>query len=323
MDFDGQDCYDLLADIGMIEKGVEEEKYGECCGEKMDSMAGFLFCSKCANTVNYREEYTEENEYRGVYKYKIGNREMTCYGSQPKTKGDRIAGLVNSFKVIINRNNKHIDTDLLNLVCEAMFDITSKCVKKSDNRKSLFQALLHHISIHNGNILTIRETQNIVGQTGCKYSVGNKIIVKAVLDGYLDREKVSFGTEIHKQLISKYLSIYDPKFYLDDGNLELRHINTPENRKFCFKVIKIMLEQNIAYNALISSKCIAVVYYIIKEKYNYPEDERLQKKRFTELVNVGENTFIKVYNTLRCSDTQKLIVKHLRLNKEAASKRNA
>jgi hypothetical protein len=313
MDFDGGDCYDILAEIGVIEKEVKEDKYGYCCGKKMDCVAEFLFCVECANSVRLREEYTDENEYHGVYRYKIGNREMTCYGSQPKTKGDRIAGLINSFKVIINRNNKYIETDLLNQVCEAMFDITSKCVKKSDNRKSLFQALLHHISIRNGNILTIRETQNIVGQSGCKYSVGNKIIVKAILDGYLDREKVSFGEEIHKQLITKYLSIYDPKFYLDDGNLEMRHINTPENRKFCFRVIKIMLEQNIAYNALMSSKCIAVIYYIVKEKYNYPDDERYQKKKFTELVGVGENTFIKVYNTLRCKDTQRLLVKHLKM----------
>lgn len=310
MDFDGQDCYDILTDIGIIKEEHKEERYGICCGEEMDMIAEFLVCSKCANFTKYREEFTEESEYHGVYKYKIGNREMTCYGSQPKTKSDRIAGLVNSYKIKINRNNNHIETVLLNQTCEAMFDIISKSVKKSDNRDSLFQALLHHTSILNGNILTISETQKIVG-AGCKYSIGNKIIIKAVLDGNISRDKVSFGTEIHKQLISKYLGIYDPKFYLNDGNLEMRHINTPENRKFCFKVIKIMLEQNIAFNALLSSKCIAVVYYLIKEKYNYVEDERLQKKRFTELVCVGENTFIKVYKTLKCSDVQKLIAKWL------------
>jgi len=300
------DCLSILEELGLVEKKVQLE-YDVCCGVKMESIGNMLYCDKCTRTMNSKES-EDSDVYSGVFTCKIGNKEYTCFGAHPKNRNERIADMVKAFAEQMNSKGIRIDQSIINEVCDTMYDITSVQIKKSSNRSSLFLALLHHISVRNDMILTPREVQKIMCDSNCKFSKGNKIIIQAVLDDILDRNKVSFGIELYDKLIIKYLMMYDPEFYLEDGNLSRRNINNTRNHKLCINMIQVMLEENIAFNSIIQTKCIAVVYYLIKEEYNYDQDEKAQKKYFTQLVGVGENTYIKVYNTLIRRDVQKIFI---------------
>lgn len=306
-----EDIYDdymsIMEDLGYIEEKPLVD-YDMCCGKRMTHIDELLICDECNKIINNKDN-DDVGTYNGVQICKVGNRLIRCFGGYKgkDSKSDCVARLVNSFKSIISRNNTCLDNNILNEVCDTMYDITRVQIKKSTNRLSLFLALLHHVSIRNEKILTPKEVQKIIGKSNCKFSKGNKIIIQATLDGVMDRDKVSFGTDIYKQLIIKYLNLYNPKFYLGDKDSEDLHINTARNRKFCVDMIEVMLDKNIAFNAVIQTKCIAVVYYLIKNAYDI-DDDKLQKKYFTRLVDVGENTFIKVYNTLLRSDVQKILV---------------
>ena len=305
------DCYALLDELNLVEKKPEQTEYGVCCGEKMQSVSEFLLCYICGSTKNMKDNGEDSVSYGGFHMCKIGNREIMCFrgDGEPKSRHEKIASIVKEFHTKMNTKGICIEGGLLNSVCEIMHDITCIQNKKSTNRDSLFIAILYHVSVLNDQILMPKEVQKLIGNNS-KFSKGNKIIIQSVLDDILDRTKVSFGIEIYEKLIIKYLSSYDPKFYLNDSNLERRNINTATNRKFCINMIEIMLNENISYNSIIQSKCIAVVYYLIKHEYKYePNDsDKMQKEYFTKLVGVGENTYIKAYKVLLRKDVQKIFV---------------
>jgi len=294
-DFDDDFCNQLLSDCGFTEDSIDEITYGICCGSPMTPMSELLVCDLCG-TIQHVRESPDRDYAKGPMSYQVGKRTFTCYNSEPKSRHDKIADMVNNFKNRIAKRNRSIDSDLLTKACTVMFDITTIHIKKTGNRISLFAALLYYTSINMGQILTQKEIKSILNGE-IKFSKGVKIISNALLHEEIQRDKIVVGVKIHNLLLAKYLNIYDPEFYLNDGNINNRNINDNTNRRFCSTMIDFILTRNIAYNAVIHSKCIAVVYYLIKHKYLY-DDEKAQKKYFTSIVEVGENTYMKVYQTL-------------------------
>lgn len=304
MDLDDDDlCSQLLSDCGFTDETTDIIIYGICCGEDMMVMAGLMVCQICGSMQQVKDD-SEHDFVKGPSTYHIGNRSYTCYNCEPKSRNDKIADLVNDYKNKIARCGRCIDGKLLNDTCTIMHDITRDHIKKKDNRTSLFASLLYYISINMGQILTQHEIKNILGEN-IKFSKGVKIISNSIICKIITPGRIGINTRIHNQLISKYLSIYDPEFYLEDGNPTNRNINTNDNRKFCNMMIDVILRHNIAYNSLIQSKCIAVIYYLIRIKYVY-DNEKLQRQYFTSIVDIGGNTFMKVFMTLLGDLAQKM-----------------
>jgi hypothetical protein len=307
-EIDGDLCAELLLEFGIVEKerGLLARDECECTGviSKMVVFNDFLLCKSCGMVKTLHEDVGALA--KGPSTYQVGSRTYSCYGNGVRDRSDKVADLVTHYKTTISNRDRCIDAELLGVTCNLMYDITSKHIKKKDNRLSLFATMLYLVSIKMDRILAQNEIKQILGK-GFKFSKGYKIISNSVLNGEIEAERIGIGMKIYSQLISKYLSVYDPKFYLNDGNSGDRNINNNRNRKFCITIVEVMLDRNIAYNATIQSKCIAVVYYLIKNNSEYRyEDETAQRKYFTSIVNVGENTFLKVYNTLISRDTQRI-----------------
>lgn len=305
-EYDEFSSTELLMELGLIERESKSTSRDECdctgVSLKMKVIGDFLTCSHCGNLKTAYEDLTLMA--KGPSTYQVGSRTYTCYGTGFRDKNDKIADMVTQFKNKISANNRYVDPELLNHTCTTMFDITSKHIKKKDNRLSLFAMILYYKSICMGKIMTYKEIK-LLFKDEFRFSKGSKIISNALLRGEIRPEDIGAGMKIHDQLIAKYLSIYDYDFQLNDGNVSGRNINTDMNRKFCITVVEIMLQKNIAYNTIIQSKCSAVVYYLVRQ--NYRRDEAKQRKYFAGLVDVGENTFMTVYMTLLTDDVQRIL----------------
>lgn len=306
-DFDIDACDSLLAEFGIIEAKPVELARDECdCDgivKKMQVIGEFYMCDNCSTMKN---AYIEQpgSVAKGPNTYQIGSRMYTCYGVTTRDRNDKIADLINYFKNLITCNNHYVDPELLRDTCSVMFDITSRNIKKKDNRIALFAILLFYTSIKQGRIMTFNEIKTLLKNKKFKFSKGTKIMSNALLCGIIEPERIAVGVKVYDQLIAKYLHTYDPEFYLDDGNQSKRNINNGSNRKFCMTMIEIVLNNNIAFNSVIQSKCIAIVYYLVLSRYKYC-DEVKQRHYFSSIVGVGENTYIRVYNTLISPDAQR------------------
>jgi hypothetical protein len=288
----------LLEEFGHCD--VEEQQaFNECCGKTMEVSGILLICMSCGQLKDNLDYDVAE----GTYTYRIGNHEYIRYGHTIKTSTDKIAELVTFFKSLIGRNGKVIDSEVLETACKMMHIITNKNIKKSSNRISLFAELLRYASIETRNILTTKEISELMGMQNSKFAKGNKFIIEALMDGKID---IDISKNVYNLYISKYLCAYNPDFAFVDMD-PYKNINNQCNRKFCSDLIEVMLDNNIAHNTVIHSKCIAVVYFLIRIRYPYP-DEAAQKKYFLSIVNIGENTFIKIFNTLISKDTQQLLI---------------
>ncbi len=307
-EFDIDSCDNLLAEFGIIEAKATELARDECDCEgvikKMQIIGEFYMCNSCSIMKN---AYIEPpgSIAKGPNTYQIGSRMYTCYGTTTRDRNDKIADLINYFKNLIISNNQYIDPELLRDTCSVMFDITSRNIKKKDNRISLFAVLLYYTSIKQGRIMTFNEIKLMIKSKEFKFSKGTKIMSNALLHGIIEPDVVAAGVKIYDQLIAKYLSIYDPEFYLNDNNPTKRNINNDSNRRFCLTMIEIVLHKNIAFNSVIQSKCIAIVYYLVRNRYEY-DDEIKQRHYFSSIAGVGENTYIRVYNTLISRDAQRM-----------------
>lgn len=307
----------LLSEIGWADEENTTLARNECnCSGEIKKMVvynDFLTCELCGTM---KTAYDDGGiPMKGPSIYHVGSRTYTCYGTSTRDKGDKIADLITYYKHTINRNGHCVDPEVLSRACEIMYEITKNHIKKKGNRHSLFATLLYYTSIKMDRIMTNKCVYRILDKPDkkdrdCKqdftFSKGMKIISKSIFCGYIEPEAISVGTKIYFQLIAKYLSDYDPEFYLEDGNNSGRNINKESNRKFCATMVEVMLDFNIAFNSIIQSKCAGVVYYFVKKHYEY-KDEVVQRKYFDSIVDVGENTFMRVYNTLTSDDTQRML----------------
>lgn len=293
--------YEFLELIGAVPAAKQEMQRGYCCDLKMLVNGAIMKCSICGTVINYIEGLFDAPNMQNTHTYAIGGKTYINFGREHvRTDDEKIAEIHREFESVIKKHGDTISSNLMELACQKLYEITQKKTKKSNNRKKLFAALLFYSSIELGNILTIKEVSQIMGLHLKKgISKGEKFIIEAVIDGKLE---LNFNTPIHELYVQKYLQLY---------KVNGVNINTPSNRKFCINIVEAMIEYNIAYNAVIYSKCIAVVYYLIKLKY--PTSEFIQKKNlFSEVMGVCENTYMCIYNTIISSDTQRLIFPSLR-----------
>lgn len=299
-------CEELLSEYGYVEKEVAILGRDECdCGseiKKMSTLGDCLVCSDCGMVKNVYDD--GGSIAKGPSTFQVGSRTYTCYGSGTRDKEDKIADLVTSYKNLISSNNHAIDGELLNRTCTIMFTITQNHIKKKDNRLTLFAALLYLTSIKMDVMLLPNSIKMMLGKEKIRFSKGLKTICNSVLMGEIEPDQIGFDEKIYNKLIAKYLSLYNPNHDNSDAN-----INTTANRRFCITFVEVMLDQNIAYNSIIKTKCIAVIYYLIRIKKDYRwEDEQKQRKYFASIVDVGENTFMKVYSALLTKEVQGILV---------------
>jgi hypothetical protein len=288
----------ILQECGLIEY-IEEVPDNTCCGVEMIYSKDIYYCSICCSLKN-------NDDYENTPSYSTSNRRIySNFSNCPKSLETRKADTVAEFKDKLKRQSFILPEDLIDLTCEYLFKITLKNTKKASNRQYLFAELLRLASIETDNILTEKEVAKIVGLTDTKLSRGSKFIVDAIL---YDRVEINLSKPVYVLYIKKYLNAYNLNHYKDDSALQHENINTVGNRSYCINLVELMLDKNIAYNSTIQSKCIAVVYYLLRNFYGDNGTEKQQKKYFTSLVDVGESTFVKIYNTLISDDVYKIII---------------
>lgn len=304
MDFDS-----LLEDCGLIDAEIlpETERENEyvCCGGKMTYLNTAYYCQTC---FSLKENKSFESAPGYCSTSKRGNRSFSMYSTSEKSIESRKADMVTEFKTRLLNQNFVLPEDLIDLTCELLFKITMKNTKKATNRTYLFAELLRLSSIEINNILTDKEVSRITGLQDTKLSRGSKFVVDAILS---DKIQLNLCKPVYPLYIKKYLSLYDLNYFKrkeDDSQIPIKDINNPANRAYCTNLIEVMLDRNIAYNTTIHSKCIAAVYYLIEHFYSDHSTAKDRKKYFTSIVDVGESTFIKIYNTLSSEDVYQILI---------------
>lgn len=304
MDFDS-----LLEDCGLIDAEItpETEMVNEyiCCGAKMIYLNTTYYCSTC---FSLKENKSFESAPGYCSTTKRGNRSFSMYSTSEKSVESRKADMVTEFKTRLLNQNFILSEDLIDLTCELLFKITMKNTKKATNRTYLFAELLRLSSIESNNILTDKEVARITGLGDTKLSRGSKFVVDAIL---ADKINLDLSKPTYPLLIKKYLGMYDLNHFKtseDGSQLPVKDINDPKNRSYCNTLVEVMLDNNLGYNTTIQSKCIAVVYYLVENFYANYGTHKERKKYFTSLVDVGESTFIKIYNTLISEDVYQVLI---------------
>lgn len=278
--------------MGIIQKSEPKNKKGYCCDIKMEiKNEEYLICKICKKMSNYIEDYDEKLEFPDVNYYSINGKQFVKHYPKQRNNDVRIDDIYKKLKEDISFNREILSDDLIKLVSINMFNITKNNTVKSENRKKLFATLIYYYSIELGYYMTPKEACRKVGLQETVLSKGKKYIIKANLENKIN---LDISKPIYKLIIEKYLKKIN--------------IYTSGNMIYCTQVLKCMLHKNIAYDATIQSKCIGVIYYLLKTHFN---DLNIIKKQktFSSEVNINENTFITVYNALQSKDVESIIEK--------------
>lgn len=327
------DIEKLLEDCGIVEPEADAEDTDICCDIKMIYTGTSYYCSVC---FNLKENKNYDNGPSFSSMVKKGSKLHQIYSYSAKTIDSRKADMVAEFRQKLLNQNFILPQDLVELTCDRLLKITDKNIKKASNRVYLSAELLRLASIDTENILTDKEVAKILGLLDTKLSRGSKFVISAIL---ARKVSIDLCKPIHHLYIKKYLNLFDINHFerintaktadlsvrsvnthittpsesdsvdLAKSAIEVvKDINTPANRSYCINLVELMLDQNIAYNTTIQSKCIAAVYYLIETFYCKISSVKERKKYFKTLVDVGESTFIKIYNTLISEDVYEVIV---------------
>lgn len=320
---DIEDIEKLLEDCGIVESETPAEDDDMCCGIKMVYTGTSYYCSEC---YNLRENKNYDNGPSYSSTIKKGNKIHQMYSYSAKTSDSRKADMVAELRQKLLNQNFILPEDLVELTCDRLLKITDKNIKKASNRIYLSAELLRLASIDTENILTDKEVARILGLPDTKLSRGSKFVIGALL---AQKVNIDLCRPIHHLYIKKYLNLFDTNYFerikepsasdktSHDADLAdlvnssvnvVKDINTPANRAYCINMVELMLDQNIAYNTTIQSKCIAAVYYLVEAFYSKIGTVKERKKYFKSLVDVGESTFVKIYNTLISEDVYNVIV---------------
>jgi hypothetical protein len=270
------------------------EKLGFCCKEKMQVVGEKLICAICKSVKSYVNDIFDTNIVPDSVYYKIGNTEFVTHIKREKSPSENIAKLYNEVAQILEKNQKSVQSDVIDNMSKNMYAITNKKIKKSKNREDLRTALLYLSAQQNGKYYTIKDVSTIFGRNKHGISKGKKYILEAIFDGEFE---FNFDAPIHHLVLKKYLELV-----VINGEClyQLKYA------KYCKCVVDCMLENNIAYNSTIQSKCIGVIYYLIHKLY--PNAGIIKKqKNFSQVIRISENTYTRVYNTLVSSDSQQII----------------
>lgn len=292
---------DLLSLFEDSESEVEE--VGVCCGEKMklNNSSSFLICRICNNMIEYIEELFQKPESQKI-QYDIGGN--AHFGkSSAKTKDEKIKDLMGELI------NKILQTNLLDsktalATSKLVSIITSEHTKKKDNRNQLFAACLFLSAVKDGYIITIKDLVEIFNLKKNGIKSGLNMVTKYVILNGMD---IEVDPPIYKLLIYKYLknvSKFDDKYIKGD-------ILTTENINFCICLVEFMLNNSIAYNTKIYTKCTATVYYLVYRNKLYVGSK---KQLSTAMGGVGQNTTTTALNILMDPEVQDLLPNNLKFD---------
>lgn len=280
---------------------IDEKKY--CCSVKMEEYENYLVCHNCGNTEEVFDD-TNGSENCSVI-YTTGRKEFVLYSkTNIKSNEERIADINNIFKTIMEKKNFTINQNILWTASNNLYLITkNKHTIKSNNRISTFAYLLYLSSIQHKEILLQSEIRELLGKK-IKYSSGLNIITSAIFDERIDLN-LDIDDELYPLLIIKYLNAFNINF--NNPNKPFKNFNNDLSRKKCCLMIEIMLNNNLAYDSCLISKCLGIIYYLIIKKYSQfiepkPKDIRAY---FKTIVDVSEDSYIKVYNLLISSDVKR------------------
>src|SRR5690606_29434540 len=155
----------------------------------------------------------------------------------------------------------------------------------------------------NGDMLSLNEIYNIMKVDVKGNAKGKKIINDPILRGLLD-------LDINKDISSLYVKKYLQCCKLEYKNKEPIRLNTEENNILCNEIIKVMQKKNICFNSTITSKVTGVIYYLIQLKYGNNMLKK-NKKYYSDVFKIGQDTFITIYNTLISVDVKNILVNEI------------
>jgi hypothetical protein len=287
---------EILFNLKLLIKPKLDDRIGYCCNEQMEIIDNKLICKICKAVKSYVNDiFNKSNATNAVY-YKIGNTEFVNHSKREKSSFENIAKLHNEVAQILDKNQKGVNVEIIESMSEYMHIITNKKIKKSRNREDLHTTLLYLSAQQNNNYYTIKDASIVFGSLKHGIGKGKKFIIESIFSGELN---YNFDVPIHHLIIKKYLEL----FTIDGVNLY-----QPKYAYFCKTVVECMLENNIAYNAIVQSKCIGTIYFLIQELFpNYIR----KQKNFSQIVKISENTYTIVYNTLISSDVRRIVNEYI------------
>lgn len=272
------------------------------CNSKMIELEKEYNCLVCGRL--FQKTMLTEIEPVTNRSINIGNNQkIYITKSANKSEVDIVGAIKIEFMNIINQNGSNLYEPIMDDACLKMCLVTKDNIIKKTNRMMAFAACIYYSSIECGHILSPIEIIKILGLKVRGISRGKKILLVASKKGKIT---LPSDYELHKLYVKKYLNVCDENI----KNLNC-DINTQENIDFCIELIEFMLENNIVYNSTIPSICVGVIYYLLYNKYG---KLCIRKKRdMYDYTQVGQNTFIKVYNSLISADIQSIIPKKYNL----------
>lgn len=290
----------------IIPEVQKEKEYGVCCGSNMslESDEEHLKCIKCKKLVKYDPYFNIKAESQKTQYDKDGN---IMYGKTiVKTDVDKIREISTEYsRKIHDKTKKYFPDEQLLNAAKLFYNVSKEHTKKKDKRDQLFAACLLLTSINDHYILTEKDLVVMLGLSTSGISKGMNLIIDYDIFHQLDINLDEFH---HASIIRRYLGNID-NYDNKKGLLHPKYINTTEYIEFGIELIDIMLDNSIAYDTYITSKCAGVVYYIIckfklaETKQDLTETKKRKgtdkiKSKVAQCVDVGQSTIVKVYNTL-------------------------
>lgn len=273
------------------------EKYGYCCGQKMDVLDGQSVCMQCSVVKTYMADYDKVPESQKV---QFGHYGGILPGiNSNKSDDEKITILYNEFKNKIDKSARTVDANILRKAAEWMFQFSKDNTKKGNNRDQLFAGCLHYASIYLESFIPDRDIIRMLGLKKHGFSEGLQIIMKYVTVHRIDFE---LDPDLRKPIIRHYLrKIQYPKEVLA----------TDANTAFCVTIVNILTDNNIGYDTNMYTKCIGAIYYLLKFK-GIMEAE-IRKNQFTTMLELGQNIYTKIYKLLSKEEHNVVLPENMRL----------
>lgn len=289
------------------EKKTDKNKnmeLGICCGNKMIINDNDLICNICGNITPYINDiFVEPHSQQTTYD-NSGN--MIHGHNSKKNNQEKISDLVKECNnYILETSSYELNSALLRDVCKIAVKIFDETIYKKENRRCTFAAILHVVSMNKGFIYDTKELVKMFGLNKCGISQGLTILY--TYQAIFKDLNIKLDLDIYHHIINKFLNslIYDVK---NKGKLSLA--SSTSNLEFCIQIVEFMLNNNIAYNTTIKTKCAGSVFYFIQVLRLKSKN----KKTITEKLGVSQNTIIKTFNIISLPEVQNMLPLYLKID---------
>lgn len=304
MSLSDEEELDMLLD--MESDNEEENIFGYCCGQKMEKRDdNSIVCGICQSIDTYIDDMFVK-PHSNTVSYDA-NGKMVYGQNVKKTMDDKTRDLVEEYQNMLNRNKDFtMDTCYIKGICRNIIKIFDGRIYKKERRKQIFAAVTYLYMISRGVLYTTKELVSMFGTETAGIGVGLGFIYK-----YNSRhDDLEFAVDpiMHHQILEKKLAVM---IYpcMEGDKVVNKSLLCKNNLLFCNMLVEFMLENNVAYNTDINTKCAGAIFYLT----NRMKLKTKKKKDIKDTLQISQNTMIKIYNVLLSSEIQLLLPKILRM----------